>query len=85
MDGDEMVVQLHRWDVHDHPHLGDPADSSRGNGVLLWFQTDDFDGVCRRAEAEKATVLEGPLLNENAQQWEVWLRGPEGYRIVVSG
>ena len=41
MDSDEMVAQLHRWDAHEHPHLGDAADPSRGNGVLLWFATDD--------------------------------------------
>ncbi len=85
MDDDEMVAQLHRWDVHDHPHLGDPEDSSRGNGVLLWFKTDDFDGVLQRVEAEKATVLDGPLLNENSKQREVWLHGPEGYCVVVAG
>ena len=85
MDGDVLVAQLHRWDAHEHPHLGDEADPSRGKGVLLWFATDDFDALVDRVGKSKATVLDGPLYNPNAGQHEIWLQGPEGYRIVVAG
>ncbi len=85
MDGDTMVAQLHRWEAHEHPHLGDPSDPSRGNGVLLWFATDDFAATMSRVEATQATVLEGPLYNPNGQQEEIWLAGPEGFRVVVAG
>jgi len=85
MDGDVLVAQLHHWEADEHPHLGDPADSSRGNGVLLWFATDDFDGVVARAGEAGTDVLEGPLFNENARHHEIWLRGPEGYTVVVAG
>jgi hypothetical protein len=30
-------------------------------------------------------VLDGPLFNPNARHRELWLRGPEGYVVVVSG
>jgi extradiol dioxygenase family protein len=85
LDGEELVAQLHRWEAHEHPHLGDHDDPSRGNGVLLWFTTDDFDGVVERADRLGTEVLIGPLFNENARQREVWLRGPEGYAVVVAG
>ena len=85
MDGDRLVAQLHDWDEHEHPHLGDPSDPSRGNGVLLWFATDDFDAVLARVESTKATVLEGPFHNPRASHPEIWLEAPEGYRVVVSG
>ncbi len=85
MDGGDMVAQLHRWDAHEHPHLGDETDPSRGNGVLLWFATDDFDALVARVEKAQATVLDGPLYNPNGRQHEVWLEGPEGYRVVVAG
>ena len=39
-----MVAQLHDWEADEHPHMGSPSEPSRGNGVLLWFATDDFDG-----------------------------------------
>jgi catechol 2,3-dioxygenase-like lactoylglutathione lyase family enzyme len=85
MDGDELVAQLHHWDADDHPHLGDQANPSRGNGVLLWFSTDDFDRALERVGGAEATVLDGPLFNANAGQREIWLSGPEGYRVVVAG
>lgn len=85
MSGDEMVAQLHRWDAHDHPHLGSEADPSRRNGVLLWFATEDFDSLVSRVEKATAKVLDGPLYNPNGRQHEIWLEGPEGYRVVVAG
>jgi len=85
MDGDVMVAQLHDWDPEEHPHMGDPAVASRGNGVLLWFVTQDFDGLVERVRSHDVTVLDGPLFNDNARQREIWLEGPEGYRIVIAG
>lgn len=85
MDGGQLVAQLHHWDAHEHPHLVDDDDPSRGNGVLLWFATDDFEALVARVEAAQAEVLEGPLYNPNGRQHEIWLRGPEGYRVVVAG
>jgi len=32
-----------------------------------------------------AEVLEGPLVNVNAQHREVWIRDPDGYTVVVAG
>ena len=85
MDGSDLVAQLHHWEADEHPHLGDPDEPSRGNGVALWFATDDFDAVLERVEASGAAVLEGPLVNPNSRQRELWMRGPEGYLVVVSG
>lgn len=80
-----MVMQLHRWDAHDHSHIGDPMHASRGNGVLLWFQTDSFDAIIERVAKHDAHVLEGPKVNPNANHREVWLRDPNGYVVVVAG
>lgn len=71
MDGDELVVQLHRWEADEHAHIGNKADPSRGNGVLLWFHTDDFGAALERVKSAAAAVLEGPLFNPNAQHREV--------------
>ncbi|NND74883.1 MAG: VOC family protein [Ilumatobacter sp.] len=85
MDGDVLVAQLHHWDEHDHPHLGDPDDPSRGNGVVLWFAVDDFDDAVGRVEASGSDVLDGPHVNPNSHQREVWVRGPDGYTVVLAG
>ncbi len=85
MDGDALVAQLHDWDADEHPHLGDPTDPSRGNGVLLWFAVDDFDAAVERVRASGSEVLDGPLVNPNSHQREVWVRGPDGYTVVLAG
>lgn len=80
-----MVAQLHRWEAHEHPHIGDPASSARGNGVVIWFQTDAFDDALARIRAANVDVLEGPQVNPNARHREIWLRDPDGYVVVVAG
>jgi hypothetical protein len=41
--------------------------------------------LVERVRAHEVTVLDGPLLNPNSRNREVWMRGPEGYVVVVSG
>ena len=39
-----LILQLHRWEVeHHHGPIGDPNVKPYGNGVLLWFEVEDFD------------------------------------------
>ena len=85
MSGERVILQLHRWDAHDHPHMGNPASRPYGNGVLLWFQTDSFDAAVDRARALDAEVLEEPHVNPNANHRECWLRDPDGYVVVLAG
>jgi hypothetical protein len=85
LDGSDLVAQLHQWEADEHPHLGNPDDPSRGNGILLWFATDDFDAVSGRVKEHGVEILDGPLVNPNSRQREVWVRGPEGYTVVVAG
>jgi catechol 2,3-dioxygenase-like lactoylglutathione lyase family enzyme len=80
-----LILQLHHWDAHEHPNLGDPASKPYGNGVLLWFQTDAFDAAVDRATRIRAEVLEPPKVNPNARHREIWLRDPEGYTVVIAG
>ncbi len=82
---DQLVLQLHHWDAHEHPHMGNPESKPPGNGVLLWFQTDEFDVALERAIAEGVSILEGPKVNPNANHREVWLQDPDGYVVVVAG
>lgn len=85
MDGTVLVAQLHHWEADEHPHLGDHDNPSRGNGILLWFDTDELDRIIERAERQGADVLDGPLVNRNSNQRELWLRTPDGYVVVVAG
>ena len=78
-----LVLQLHRWEVeHHHGPLGDPA-LPHGNGVLLWFELQDFDAAVGRAELLEVQVLRPSQLSENGN-WEFWLLDPDGYKVVLT-
>ncbi|KAA3633927.1 MAG: VOC family protein [Proteobacteria bacterium] len=84
LSGGRMVLQLHRWDAHEHPFMGDPDSRPYGNGVLLWFQTDAFDAAVARARELEAQILEEPHVNRRASHRECWLRDPDGYVVVLA-
>jgi catechol 2,3-dioxygenase-like lactoylglutathione lyase family enzyme len=88
--GGVLVMQLHRFEVeHHHGPIGDPTDRPYGNGVLLWFEVDDFDDALTRAEEMGAEVLiarqrNPPTGDGGPNHWECWLRDPDGYTVVVA-
>ncbi len=82
--GGKMILQLHAWDAHEQPHMGDPTARPYGNGMVLWFQIDDFDAAVERARDMAIEVLEGPRVNPNARHREIWLRDPDRYVVVLA-
>lgn len=80
----ELLLQLHAWNAHEHPNLGDPDAAPHGYGVLLWFQTDEFDAAVARARALGAKIIEEPRVNPNAQHRECWMCDPDGYVVVLA-
>ena len=82
--GGEIVLQLHHWDAHEHRHLGHPDRGPDGNGVLLWYQVDDFDDAVARARGLEAEIVAEPEVNPNAGHRECWLRDPDGYLVVLA-
>ena len=78
-----MLLQLHAWDVEDHPNLVDREAAPVGHGVVLWFQLDDFDAAVDRARGLGAEVIEEPHVNPAPQHREMWLRDPDGYVVVI--
>ncbi len=81
---DQMIIQLHCWDAHEHPHLGNSEHQPYGNGVVLWLQTNSFDEAILRIQAYGVQVLETPQVNFNANHREVWLRDPDSYVVVIA-
>lgn len=81
-----LVLQLHRWDAHEHGFFGGPG-REVGNGCSLWFETSDrvsFDTAVARATSAGADVLEGPSWNPLAHHHEITLRDRDGYVIVLN-
>jgi catechol 2,3-dioxygenase-like lactoylglutathione lyase family enzyme len=90
VDGDRLILQLHHWDVEDHHGpIGNKRSKPYGNGVLLWFEIDDFDAAVTRSEELGAEVVlprhqNPPDGNGGPNHWEIWLRDPEGYTVVLA-
>lgn len=81
----EIVLQLHRLDVADHhDRLADP-DIRLGNGVIVWFEVDDFEAAVARIKASDIRIETDAHENPNARQLEIWLTDPDGYRVVAAG
>ena len=85
-----LILQLHAFEVeHDHGPIGDRNDKPYGNGVLLWFEVDDFDAAMDRVAALKADVVRAKHRNPSEgyggpNHWECWIRDPDGYVVVLA-
>lgn len=87
----QLVVQLHNWDVeHDHGAIGDPDIRPYGNGVLVWFEVDDFDAAVARVSRAGADVVLAPHRNPPAGEpggpahREIWVRDLDRYTVVLA-
>ncbi len=80
----QLVLQLHSFDAeHDHGPIGNRDDRPYGNGVLLWFEVDDFDAVLQRSSDMGVEVIL-PRRRNDPDHWECWMRDPDGYTLVVA-
>ena len=61
--GGRLLLQLHAWDVENHPNLINSSAAPVAHGVVLWFQVGDFDAAVARARALKAEIIEDVLFN----------------------
>ncbi len=83
-------MQLHSFKAdHHHGRIGDPDSKPYGNGVLLWFEVEDFDAALLRVEELKAEIVlpkhrNPPDGNGGPNHWEIWLRDPDGNGIVLA-
>ena len=86
----QLVLQLHSFDSdHDHGRIGDPQQKPYGNGVLLWFEVEDFDAAMQRVSDMGVEVIlprhrNPPDGNGGPNHWECWMRDPDGYTVVLA-
>ncbi len=85
-----LVLQLHSFTVeHHHGLIGNREDKPYGNGVLLWFEVEDFNEVLQRASEMGVQIVlprhRNPLDGDGGpNHWECWMRDPDGYTLVVA-
>lgn len=83
MDGNEVVLCLHKWGTHEHPSLAD-QNIPTGNGLLLYFRTDQMEGIRKKAKEREVVVIEEIHENQNSLRKEFSFRDPDGYFLTVS-
>ena len=85
-----LIMQLHAFDLaHHHGAIGDEKDRPYGNGVLLWFEIDDFDAAMTRVDELHPEIVlprhrNPPTGGGGPDHWEIWLKDPDGYMVVLA-
>jgi catechol 2,3-dioxygenase-like lactoylglutathione lyase family enzyme len=88
--GGQLILQLHSFEVeHDHGPIASRDDRPYGNGVLLWFEVDDFEDVMQRAATMSVEIIRPKHRNPASgdggpNHWECWMRDPDRYTVVVA-
>ena len=82
-ENDEILICLHKWGEHGHPTMTNPS-ITPGNGLILYFRTENMDVILQNVEKTGASIEEGIHLNPNSKRKEFSLRDPDGYYLTVT-
>lgn len=85
-----LILQLHCWEVdHHHARIGDANSKPYGNGLLLWFEIDDFDAAVARVRELNPEIVMEPHRNPpdgdgGPNHREIWFKDLDGYVVVLA-
>ena len=82
-ENDEILICLHKWGEHQHPTMTNP-NITPGNGLILYFRTENMDIIRQNVEKIGAQVEEDIHLNPNSTKMEFSLRDPDGYYLTIT-
>lgn len=82
-ENDEIVLCLHPWGRDGHPTMTNPG-ITPGNGLILYFRTDNMRTIRQNVENMGYAVEEDIHLNPNSSKLEFSLRDPDGYYLTIS-
>jgi catechol 2,3-dioxygenase-like lactoylglutathione lyase family enzyme len=80
---DEVLLCLHKWEEHHHPTMANPA-ITPGNGLILYFRTENMDVIRQNVTKVNGTVEEEIHLNSNSLKKEFSMRDPDGYFLTIT-
>lgn len=80
---DKIVLCLHQWGDPGHPSMRNP-EVKPGNGLMLYFRTDDLNEIRQNAQNLGAAIEEDIHTNSNSTKKEFSLRDPDGYYLTVT-
>lgn len=80
---DEILLCLHKWNEDEHPTMKNPT-ITPGNGLILYFRTDNMNTIRQNIEKMGGSVEEDIHLNPNSTKKEFSLRDPDGYYLTIT-
>lgn len=82
-ENDEIILCLHKWGEHEHPTLTN-NNITVGNGLLLYFKTDNIEKIRKNVENNGCIVEEEIHLNPNSLKKEFSIRDIDEYYLTIS-
>ena len=79
----EVLLCLHVWGEHDHPTMTNP-NITPGNGLILYYKTDNLEGIRQNIEKMNYPVEEDINLNPNSMKKEFSVRDQDGYFWIIT-
>lgn len=79
----EILICLHAWGEHEHSTMKD-ATITPGNGLILYFRTDNMQHIFDNAIKVGAIIAEEIHVNPNSTKKEFSIRDPDGYYLTIS-
>ncbi len=82
-ENNEIQLCLHKWGEHHHPTMANP-DLTPGNGLILYFRTENLDAIRQNVDETGSVVEEDIHLSTSSLKKEFSLRDPEGYYLTIT-
>ena len=82
-ENNEVLICLHQWGRHEHPTMAN-ADIPPGNGLILYFKTDNVNDIRQNVAKANWPVEEDIHLNTNSNKMEFSFRDPDGYYWTIT-
>lgn len=79
----KVMICLHKWGAHEHPTMANP-NITPGNGLILYFRTEDMEGICQNIKKLGCRLEVDIHINKNSTKKEISLRDPDGYYLTIS-
>jgi predicted enzyme related to lactoylglutathione lyase len=80
---DEILLCLHKWEEHHHPTMANPG-ITPGNGLILYFRTENMDTVRQNVDKIGSTVEVDIHVSPNSLKKEFSMRDPDGYYLTIT-
>ncbi len=79
----EVILCLHQWVEHEHPSMTN-KEISVGNGLILYFRTDDLDRIRKNALNMNVPIEKEVTISPNSGKREFSIVDPDGYHLIIS-